>query len=110
MKNQFQSVFVLIFCHLALKNKSEQHQVTMSTESQQASVGFLNMCQTEQMWKTHQKEQGSRLDWDQDRRYWVQGAGLGTVEAPHMEVHCDGTGKPKQQITHDSALQSLCTT
>lgn len=64
------------------------------------------MWQTEQMWKTHHKAQGSPLDWVQNRRYWVQGAELCTADVPHIEVHCDGTVEEHhQQITHDSALQ-----
>lgn len=42
--------------------------------------------------ETHHKVQGSPLDWVQHRRYWVQWAGLSTVEeALHTEEHCDGT-------------------
>lgn len=38
------------------------------------------------------KVQGSPLDWVQHRRYWVQWAGLDTVEeALHTEEHCDDT-------------------
>jgi len=42
--------------------------------------------------ETHDKVQGSPRGWVQHRRYWVQWAGLSTVEeALHTEEHCDGT-------------------